>query len=169
MVYLLAALSMMYLADAAFMKPALEVVLESCKNYAILAGDTLDADCTNYCGPNTTETFDYADVDEDPEYVVRNTVCRCFSSEAQFEEGGSGSSSSPASNSMTFECWTKAEVWEKATPILKCGEKYNITSVTTCQKFCMAIDPLAYSFSGNAGNAKCVCSDIEVCNDVTTG
>ena len=164
MLCLLAVLSIVvYIADAAFFQPVEELILASCKDYGILAGDTMDADCTRYCSPNATETFDYADSDEDPEYVVRNSVCRCFSSEAQFE----GESDEPQSNGMTFECWTKAEVWEKAIPILKCGEKYNITSITTCQAFCMDIDPLAYAFAGNAGSAQCTCAGIEVCNDIT--
>jgi hypothetical protein len=161
--------------DAAFMQPVQEVVLESCKDYGIRSGDTMDGDCAAYCAPNSTDTYDYADTDEDPLYVIRNTVCRCYSTEAQIDlnegtedvEGSGTSNTNQASNSMTFECWTKAEVWEKAIPILQCGKKYNITSVTTCQEFCKTIDPSAYSFAGNAGAAQCICSGVEVCNDMT--
>ena len=175
MLCLLSALSIVvvYVADAAFMQPVQEVVLVSCKDYGIRSGDTMEADCAAYCGPNSTDTYDYADTDEDTEYVIRNTVCRCYSPEAQFnteevEDGdSSGSNSNPTSASMTFECWTKAEVWEKAIPILKCGEKYNITSISTCEEFCKDIDPLAYAFAGNAGAAQCICGGVEVCNDVT--
>jgi hypothetical protein len=160
-------------SDAAFMNQVEEVILESCKDYAILAGDTMDADCANYCGPNATETFDYADTDEHPDYVIRNSVCRCFGTGPRPEEGGgttdgnAGGGGPPATNDMTFECWSKAEVWEKSTPIFKCFDKYNITSLSTCQQFCKSIDPIAFSFAGSAGSAKCTCSDnIQVCNDV---
>lgn len=162
---LLAVLSTVLLADAAFFKPSQDILLESCKDYAILAGDTMDADCTSYCGANATETFDYADPEEDPDYVVRNSVCRCFSSEEPMENATEDGLTS-GSGRKIFECWSKAEVWDKATPIFKCGEKYNVTSLTTCQEFCKPIDPVAFTFSGNAGNARCACAEMEVCSDL---
>lgn len=88
--------------DAAYFEFEQQVVIPSCKDHDIMAGETLETDCIGYCYPNTTETFDFSDMEEDPNYVVRNTICRCFDI------------GSPSVKRKTFECTTKAEVWDKS-------------------------------------------------------
>jgi hypothetical protein len=135
-----------------------QVVIPSCKDHGIMGGETLDTDCIEYCYPNTTETFDYSDLDEDPNYVIRNTICRCF------ESGESQS----APTRKTFECTTKGEVWDKNTPLMTCFDNYNITSLTTCQNWCKTIDPKAYEYEGYSGSSRCNCGNVKVCNDNTS-
>ncbi|KAG7351653.1 hypothetical protein IV203_007701 [Nitzschia inconspicua] len=142
--------------------------IPSCKDHGIFMGESLQVACTDFCAPNATEVFDYADSDEDPHFVVRNTVCRCFGSDAAAAAAATAPSNTTQSN-KTFECWTKDEVWEKKTPIMKCADHaLNITSQTTCQQFCSNIDPVSYGYSGSAGSARCSCSDILVCDDTLT-
>lgn len=131
--------------------------LSNCKDHGIFQGETLETSCTDFCAPNVTESFDYADSNEDPHFVIRNTVCRCFDLNP-----------SPAAESnKSFECWSKAEVWEKKTPILKCTDyALNITSQSSCEAFCSSIDPISYGYTGKAGSSKCSCSDILVCDDI---
>lgn len=140
--------------EAAYFDFQQEHIIPSCKDQGIMAGRTLDIDCTEYCYPNSTETFDYSDIEEDPDYVVRNTICRCFS-EAE----------PPSEKRQTFECTSQAEVWDKRTPLMKCAESFDITSLTTCQKFCKSIDPTAYMYEGFSGSSKCSCGDVKVCDD----
>jgi len=144
--------------DAAYFDFEQEVVIPSCKDHDIMAGKTLETDCIGYCYPNTTETFDYSDMEEDPNYVVRNTICRCFDT-----------GESPSVKRKTFECTTKAEVWDKNTPTMKCAENFNITSLTTCQNWCKTIDPKAYKYEGVSGDSMCNCGDVKVCDDNSAG
>jgi len=132
------------------------ITIESCKNYGINAGKSLEEDCVKFCYPNTIETFDWADNDEDRFYVVRNTICRCF------EEG----ESPDVPKRMSFECESKAEVWDKSKPVMKCLEDYDIDDRATCESFCSKIDPIAYMYKGYTGNSQCFCNDIMVCNDI---
>jgi hypothetical protein len=131
--------------------------LPNCKDHGIFQGRTLEESCTEYCGANATESFDYADSNEDMRYVIRNTVCRCFA----------GIGKPDAQTNKTFECWSKAQVWDKQTPIMKCTDTaLNITSNRDCEEFCSEIDPIAYGFTGHAGKAKCSCHDVLVCDDI---
>jgi hypothetical protein len=131
--------------------------LPNCKDHGILQGDLLETTCADFCSPNATETFDYADSGEDPHFVIRNTVCRCFDPNPP----------PTAQNNKTFECWSKAEVWEKKTPIMKCTDHtLNITSKSGCEEFCSTIDPIAYGYTGSSGKSQCSCYDILVCDDV---
>lgn len=129
--------------------------IDSCKNHGIYAGETLEEDCINYCRPNPSRTWDAVDLTENLNFAIRNTVCRCY-------EYGS-SPSSP--ETMTFECWSKAEVWDKRKPVMKCEEDYGIVSLTTCQDFCKSIDPKAMKYDGFAGNSRCWCGGFKVCSD----
>ena len=142
--------------DAAYFDFQQTHVIDSCKDYGVTAGKTLDEDCTAYCGPDPMESFDYADVEEDANYVIRNTVCRC-------SEYGQ-SEASPTRK--TKECWTKAEVWDKKKPLMKCKDDYEIVSLTTCQDYCKKIDPVAYRFKGFSGSSECECGGVLVCSDV---
>jgi hypothetical protein len=131
--------------------------LPNCKDHGILQGIMLDTTCADFCAPNTTETFDYADSGEDPHYVIRNTVCRCFDPNPP----------PTAQTNKTFECWSKAEVWEKKTPIMKCTDHaLNITSKSSCENFCSTIDPISFGYTGSSGSSRCSCYDILVCDDV---
>mmetsp|Transcript_20627 Transcript_20627/g.38598 ORF Transcript_20627/g.38598 Transcript_20627/m.38598 type:complete len:191 (-) Transcript_20627:237-809(-) len=145
-----------YYTNAAFLNPVTNPYseLKSCKNYEMFAGDTFETSCTDYCSPNQTEVFDYGSSDDDPRYVIRNTVCRCF-------EQGAGANKS-------FECWTKAQVWDKETPIMKCSDTaLNITSQIACEEFCKTIDPIAYGFVTQRGKSRCSCGqDVLVCDDI---
>ena len=127
----------------------------SCKDHGIMAGDSLDTDCVDHCNPNTMITFDYSDLGEDPNYVIRNTICRCL------EDGESPS----AKQTNTFECRTKDEVWDKKIPVMNCLDNYQITSLSTCQDWCKKIDPVAYEYSGFSGFSKCSCGGVELCDD----
>lgn len=151
-------LSQQYLVDASYFDFAQTHTIESCKDHGLVARDTLellDEDCTKLCDPLPMEAFDYADLEEDPTYVIRNTVCQCF------EFGQSPS----APKTKSFECWSKAEVWDKSKPIMKCEDAYGIVSPTTCQNYCKRIDPVAFSFIGRSGSAKCDCGGFPVCSD----
>lgn len=81
--------------------------LPNCKDEGIFQGETLETSCNDFCAPNTTASYDYADSDEDPHFVIRNTVCRCFAVNP----------SPAAQTNVSYECWTKAEVWEKRRPL----------------------------------------------------
>merc|ERR1712127_826108 len=108
------------------------------------------------CGENTMEAFDYADLEEDADYVVRHTVCKCY------EYG----QSEAAPKQLTFECRTKEEVWDKQKPLMKCEDDYGIVSLSTCKDYCKRIDPKAYSFQGCKGSSQCECGGISICSDV---
>jgi len=101
------------------------------------------------------ETYDFSDYGEDPNYVVRNTICWCL------EDGQSPS----APKRKTFECSTKKEVWDKKKPIMKCLNDYDIKSLATCQDWCKRIDPSAYEYKGFSGSSICNCGAVQVCND----
>ena len=149
-----------HVVDAAYFDFAQTHTINSCKDYGIEARETLallDEDCTAFCGHESMESFDYADIEEDPYYVIRNTVCRCF------EYG----QSPDAPRRQVFECWSKAEVWDKQTPVMKCEEDFGIVSPTTCQDYCKRIDPQAVSFQGLKGKAMCECGGFQVCSDIT--
>jgi len=141
--------------DAAYFDFANTFTLDSCKDFGVFAGDTLQEDCTGYCAPNSMEVFDYADIEEDPSSVVRNTVCRCF------EDG----ESPQAPKRQAFECWSKAEVWDKTTPVLKCEDDYGIDSLTSCKDFCKKVDPRAFAYRGFPGSMECECGGVRVCSD----
>lgn len=131
--------------------------IPNCRNFGIMQGETLNTTCAEYCGPNETEIFDYADSEEDVRYVVRNTVCRCFDQNPPPE----------AQTNKSFECWSKAEVWDKMTPIMKCTDNaLNISSQSDCKEFCADIDPIAYGYAGSKGKARCSCHDALVCDDI---
>jgi hypothetical protein len=131
--------------------------LPNCKDHGILQGETLETTCADFCAPNATETFDYADSGEDPHYVIRNTVCRCFDP----------SPPPTAQTNKTFECWSKSEVWEKKTPIMKCTDHaLNITSMSGCEEFCSTIDPISFGYTVSHGSSRCSCHDILVCDDI---
>lgn len=50
---------------------------------------------------------------------------------------------------------------------MKCADHaLNITSKSSCEAFCADIDPIAYGFTGQAGQARCSCSDVLVCDDI---
>eukprot|EP00532_Pseudo-nitzschia_australis_P004715 CAMPEP_0168180016 /NCGR_PEP_ID=MMETSP0139_2-20121125/10230_1 /TAXON_ID=44445 /ORGANISM="Pseudo-nitzschia australis, Strain 10249 10 AB" /LENGTH=203 /DNA_ID=CAMNT_0008100041 /DNA_START=85 /DNA_END=696 /DNA_ORIENTATION=+ len=127
----------------------------SCKDHGIEAGTSLQEQCVDYCYPDAMEAYDYADPDEDPDYVVRNTVCRCY------KDGESPS----APKRKTSECATKAQVWDKKKPVLKCLEDYQISSLSTCQEYCKRIDPVSYGFGGGSGDHYCKCGSTDVCSD----
>jgi len=142
--------------DAAYFDFQQSKDLPSCKDHGIFAGDSGEIDCTAYCNPNYfPEYFDSVSLVEDPKFAVRNTVCRCYES----------GQSRDAPRRKAFECWTKAEVWDKSKPLLKCEEDYGILSMTTCKDYCKNIDPKAFSFDGFAGSANCGCGGFEVCSD----
>lgn len=133
--------------------------LDSCKDHGLVARETLELfqeDCIAFCGENTMEAFDYADLEEDADYVIRNTVCKCF------EYG----QSEAAPKKLTFECRTSAEVWDKQKPLMKCEDDYGIVSLSTCEDYCKRIDPKAFSFQGFKGSSQCECGGIPVCSDV---
>lgn len=131
--------------------------LPNCKDHGIFQGETLETTCTDFCAPNATEAYDYADSMEDPRYVIRNTVCRCLDPTPPPN----------ATTNKTFECWSKAEVWDKKTPIMKCSDHaLNITSQGACEEFCSTIDPVAYGFTGSHGKSRCSCYDVLVCDDI---
>jgi len=144
--------------DAAYFDFQQTQQLDSCKDYGLEARESLEQfreDCIGFCGENPAEAYDSANLEEDPNYVVRNTVCRCL-------EFGL----SPEDRKIkTFECWTKAQVWDKREPLLKCEEDYDIVSGSTCMEYCDKIDPEAYSFKGFEGSFQCSCGGVEVCND----
>jgi hypothetical protein len=151
------------IVNGAFLSPIKDPYSEllSCKNFGIFAGENMAQTCEAYCAPNGTESFDYADSEEDPQYVVRNTVCRCF------EIGASGQTTINAEADKSFECWSKAEVWDKQTPIMKCEDPaLNITGQTECEAFCQSIDPLAWGYVTKKGKSRCSCHDIMVCDDI---
>lgn len=124
---------------------------ESCMDYNITMGETLEADCESLCSPDSFETFDYAAPNEEAADVIdRTTVCRCSS-------GGN----------VTFECFdVYPGVWEIGGEVKEC-EEFNITSGTTCQDFCLDIDPVAYTFNyeGSSENINCYCASppIQIC------
>jgi hypothetical protein len=129
--------------------------IDSCKDYGIFGGKTLESDCVEHCYPLFMEAFDYADIDESANYVIRNTICRCL------ENGESPT----APKRKVSECWSKAEVWDKSQPLMRCEDDYGIISLTTCQDYCKKIDPKAYKFEGFGGRSKCSCGGIQVCSD----
>jgi hypothetical protein len=159
-----------------------ELDLQSCADFDVVAGDSLQEDCESHCFPQTHETFDYAEPSDDGETLIRNTVCRCFSDDipdngndvpadgTQGQEEVDFNSATVDSNGRvkTFECWTEAEVWDLTTPIFPCGEVYNITSLSTCKAVCERIDPNAVTFSGVPGSIRCACAaDVVVCDDTS--
>jgi len=144
--------------DAAYFNFQQTNIIPSCEDHGISDGEELEVDCVDYCYPYTAETFDYADAEEDPSFVIRNTVCRCY------ENGLSPA----APKEKTFECWSKKEVWDMTKPLMKCEEQYGIISVTTCLDFCKRIDPLAYFYQGFVGSSVCQCGSIDVCSDNTS-
>jgi hypothetical protein len=116
---------------------------ESCSDNGIVPGDELNATCTTKCGVDDFEIFDYAEVSQDdPNILIRNTVCRC--------------------NSTNFECWDTMEVWDKSVRVQSC-DNYNITSGTTCKNFCSDIDPKSNDWSTNGGQVTCICADTKIC------
>jgi len=141
--------------DAAYFKFKETFTIPSCKDYGILSGAPLQEQCVKHCYPNEMEVYDYSDNEEDPDYVMRNTICRCF------EDGESPS----APRRKTFECTSKAQVWEKRTPLMKCLEDFEIDSISTCQNYCKRIDPKAYSYKGLSGESDCSCGSVDVCSD----
>lgn len=151
-------LSQYYLADAAYFDFTQTHTIDSCKDYGIEARDTLELlqeDCTGLCGRESMKAFDYADLEEDPVYIIRNTVCQCFAF----------GPSPDAPKEKTFECWSKAQVWDKRKPVMKCEEDYGIVSPTTCQAYCKRIDPQGFSFVGRSGSARCDCGGFSICSD----
>ena len=145
--------------DAAYFDFAPEFEIDSCRDYGIEARDTLallDEDCTAFCGHSSMESYDYADLKEDPNFIIRNTVCRCF-------ENGQ---SPIAPKIQTFECWSKAEVWDKSKPLMKCEDDYGIVSPATCTDYCKRIDPQAVAFQGIKGRSRCECGGYPICSDV---
>jgi hypothetical protein len=141
--------------DAAYFDFANKHTIDSCKDFGVFAGDSLQEDCTGFCAPNTMEVFDYANIDEDPNSVVRNTVCRCF----EYGEAPD------APKTKSFECWSKAEVWDKTKPVMKCEDVYGIESLSTCKKFCKTLDPMAFAYRGFSGSSECDCGGVPVCSD----
>lgn len=179
--HVLSALSLLLLAAAIFPSTfalihSTHPDLQSCVDFAIMAGTSLQEDCEKYCFPLTSEMFDYAEMSDDEESLIRNTVCRCFGDDAT-TGAANGTETEVDFNSnvdvdvdgegpaKAFECWTEAEVWDLSAPIFPCGDVYNITSLSTCQSFCETIDPKAFSFSGAVGSIHCTCAGVTVCND----
>merc|ERR1712224_1006402 len=64
--------------DAAYFDFQQKKLIDSCKDHGIYAGETLDADCIDYCRPNPYKTYDVVNLEEDPYFVIRDTVCRCY-------------------------------------------------------------------------------------------
>jgi len=145
--------------DAAYFDFQQKKLIDSCKDHGINAGETLDADCIDYCRPNPYKTYDVVNLEEDPNFVVRDTVCRCY------EYGTVLKGNEDKAEAKTFECWSKAEVWDKKKPIMKCEEHYGIISLSTCQDFCKRIDPKAFEYDGFAGSSECSCGGFQVCSD----
>jgi len=145
--------------DAAYFDFQQKKLIDSCKDHGILAGETLEADCIDYCRPNPHKTFDVVNTSEDPNYAIRDTVCRCY------EYGTVISGNEDKAEAKTFECWSKAEVWDKQKPIMKCEEDYGIISIQTCQDFCKRIDPKAFEYDGFPGSSLCSCGGFQVCSD----
>jgi len=141
--------------DAAYFPFQVENIIPSCKDHGILAGESLEIDCVNYCYPNTMKSFDNSDIDEDSTYVIRNTVCRCY------ENGESPA----APKRLESECWTKAEVWDKTKPVMPCELEYKIVSMSTCQAYCKRIDPISFAYKGAKGSSICDCGGVRICND----
>ena len=124
---------------------------ESCLDYNITKGETLKANCEAHCSPLSMEAFDYAAQNEvTPSILDRNTVCRCLN----------------ATGGIEFECWNvEPDVWDTSVPPEEdCGE-YNITSLSSCEEFCAAIDPLSYQFTGSGDNIECFCATppVKIC------
>lgn len=141
--------------DAAYFDFQQKNDIYSCKDHGIFAGETLETDCINYCKPNPSRVWDAVDLTEDLNFAIRNTVCRCY------EYGPSPS----APETQTFECWSKAEVWDKRKPVMKCEDDYGIISSSTCSNFCQRIDPKAMKYDGFAGNSRCWCGEFKICSD----
>lgn len=155
---LLVFLSHQYLVDAAYFDFTQTHVIDSCKDHGIEARETLallEEDCTGLCGRDSMKAFDFADLEEDPVYIIRNTVCQCYAF----------GPSPDAPKEKSFECWSKAEVWDKRKPVMKCEDDFGIVSPTTCQDYCKRIDPKAFSFIGRSGSAKCECGGYPICSD----
>ena len=146
--------------DAAYFDFQQKKLLDSRKDHGIFAGETLDADCNEYC-QNPYKTFDVVNTIEDPNYVIRDTVCRCY--EYGTEISATGNEDKP--EAKTFECWSKAEVWDKRKPLMKCEEDYGIFSIQTCQDWCKRIDPRAFEYDGFPGSSVCSCGGFTVCSD----
>lgn len=141
--------------DAAYFKFRDVFTVPSCRDHGIKPGDLLQQQCVSHCYPDEMEVYDYADSTEDPDYVIRNTLCRCF------QDGESPS----APKTKTFECRSTAQVWEKRKPTMTCLEDYKIDSGSTCQNYCKRIDPSAFSYKGFSGEFECSCAGVEVCKD----
>ena len=146
--------------DAAYFDFQQKKLLASCKDHGIHSGETLEAECINYCRPNPHKTFDVVNFDEDPNFVIRDTVCRCY------EYGTVIKGNEDKAEAKTFECWSKAEVWDKTKPIMKCEDDYGITSISTCQEWCKRIDPRAFEYDGFPGSSECSCGGFQVCSDL---
>lgn len=144
--------------DAAKFNFQQTLVIPSCKDHGIRSGLSLEEDCVSHCYPNEMEVFDYSDSTEDPDYVVRKTICRCLA------EGESPS----APKRKTSECTTLAQVWDKKKPVMKCLDDYGINSLATCQDYCKRIDPLGFGYEGSSGKSVCKCSAVHVCSDIET-
>ena len=158
-IVLLVFLSHQYLADAAYFDFTQTHIIDSCKDHGVEARETLELleeDCTALCGRESMKAFDYADLEEDPVYIVRNTVCQCFAF----------GPSPDAPKEKTFECWSKAEVWDKSKPLMKCEDDYGIVSPATCTEYCKRIDPQAVAFQGIKGRSRCECGGYPICSDV---
>lgn len=122
---------------------------ESCLDYNITRGETLQDDCKAHCSPSQFEAFDFAGPNEDASNILdRTTVCRCTNGV-----------------NATFECSdVEPNVWDTETELKECGE-YNITSGTTCKEFCSDIDPLAFQYDGSGDSVQCYCADppVQIC------
>jgi len=141
--------------DAAYFDFQQKKNIDSCKDHGIFAGETLETDCIDYCNPNPYQVWDVVDLTADPNFAIRDTVCRCY------EYGASPSDT----ETKTFECWSKAEVWDKRKPVMTCEDDYGIVSPTTCRDFCQRIDPSAMKYDGFAGSSECECGEMKICTD----
>jgi hypothetical protein len=120
-------------------------VESSCLAYNISKGETLDSDCEGWCSPYSYGTFDWGAPSEDDANIIdRNTVCRCLDD---------------TSGAAVGECLdVEPSVWDLSVGVPECDE-YNITSGTTCEEFCLPIDPVAFKYSISGGEVQCSCAD----------
>ncbi|VEU41390.1 unnamed protein product [Pseudo-nitzschia multistriata] len=143
------------IVDASYFNYQQTLVIPSCKDHGISSGPLMEEQCVAHCYPLEMEAFDYVDSEEDPEYLIRNTVCRCYAD--------SESASTP--RRKISECHTRSQVWDKRKPPMSCLGTYGINSLATCQEYCKRVDPKAFSYKGSEGDSTCECAERLICDD----
>lgn len=127
----------------------------TCEDYDVELGENLGSTCEVACAPGTFETFDWAQADDDGEFLVRTSVCRCCNDDGPCQDAETLQSK--------WECWSRSEVWDLSTPLVPC-EETEIDSLQACKTFCSDIDPVAYAYNA-AG--ECTCAGVKICSGAT--